>query len=244
VREHRYGAVEKLFNDILPAAAESLPHAVGILRARGHFRARRGHFREAAADYARAIELDPARVTDWHRLAVLLVESSQIDAYREHCRKSVERFRNTTEPFEAVVIAEACLILPDSGIELSVAVQLISLDVSATNHEEIAWFELAKGLAEYRQDHFTNAIKWMQKLLDRGGGILERDALAETVLAMAQQRLKRTDEARAALANARKITDTGPPKSDANDLGGRWYFLLTVRALMREAQALVEGGPG
>ena len=84
----------------------------------------------------------------------------------------------------------------------------------------------------------------MLKLLDRGGGILERDALAEVVLAMAQQRLKRTDQARAALANARKITDTELPKSDANDLGRSWSNWLTIHALMREAQALVEGRPG
>ena len=136
------------------------------------------------------------------------------------------------------------MILPDSGIELSAAVQLINFAVSATNHEHIAWFEFAKGLAEYRQDHFTNAIEWTQKALDHGRGNLERRALAEIVLAMAQQRLKRTDEARAALANARKITDAKLPKSDANDLGRDWSDWLAIRALMREAQAVVEGGPG
>ena len=84
----------------------------------------------------------------------------------------------------------------------------------------------------------------MQKLLDRGGRTLERDALAEVVLAMARQRLKRSDEARAALGDARKIADAILPKSDANDLGRNWSDWLAVCALMREAHTLIEGGPG
>jgi hypothetical protein len=56
--------------------------------------------------------------------------------------------------------------------------------------------------------------------------------------------LKRSDEARAAFGDARKIADAILPKSDANDLGRNWSDWLAVCAFMREAHTLIEGGPG
>ena len=61
---------------------------------------------------------------------------------------------------------------------------------------------------------------------------------------MARQRLKRSDEARGALRDARKIADAILPKSDPNDLGRNWSDWLAVCAFMREAHTLIEGGPG
>jgi hypothetical protein len=130
--------------------------------------------------------------------------------------------------------------LPESGIELSVIVELTNFAASATNHERIGWFELAKSLAEYRQDHFTGAIEWSQKALARGG-ILERVVLAEIVLAMAHRRLMQADEARRALGNALSMIDKQLPKPDGSDLGPDWSSKLTVRILMREAKKLIEG---
>jgi tetratricopeptide (TPR) repeat protein len=240
LQERKYAEAERLFSDIPPSALPHVPQSVGLLRARGNFRARRSRYTAAAADYAQAIEFDPSHPRDWQNLAVLLVESLQLDAYREHCRKSLNRFRNTTNPTAAEQIAGNCLLLPESGIELSVVVELTNFAASATNHERIGWFEFAKALAEYRQDHFTGAIEWSQKALARGG-VLEREVLAEIVLAMAHRRLMQADEARRALGNALSKIDKRLPNPDSSDLGPDWSVRLTVRIVTREAKNLIQG---
>ena len=61
------------------------------------------------------------------------------------------------------------------------------------------------------------------------------------VLAMAQNRLKQTDEARDTLAKAVEIIDTKLAKLESGDLGVGWTDWIIAHALMTEAKALIEG---
>jgi tetratricopeptide (TPR) repeat protein len=237
LRERQLEELDNLFDEIVAAADPTLPQTLEILRLRGNFRARRSQFREAAADYSRALEREPERVHDWHCLAVLLVESSQFEEYAQHCRKAIHRFRNTTNPNAAEQIARDCLLLPKTAVDLSVAVQLINFAVSATNHEHIAWFEAAKALVEYRQGHFRSAINWTDKLLARGGGLSERQALAEVIRGLAQHREGQTAEALRSIASAHRKVEAHEAATAPGDIGHNWASWLAVRALLREAGA-------
>ena len=55
--------------------------------------------------------------------------------------------------------------------------------------------------------------------------------------------LKQTDEARAALAKGVEIERTKLPKLESGNLGDHMVDWITAHALMREAQALIEGSP-
>jgi WD40 repeat protein len=209
-------------------------------KARGVSHAQRGHFAEAAAEFAQALELHPDDHWIWLYRAAALIQSGQLDAYRELRHKGVERFGGTTNPTAAEQIAKAWLILPGSGPDLEIAAKMATTAVSVpTNHEAISWFRFAKGLAEYRQGHYDDAVEWMQKVLVDAGQQTERDAEASLVLAMSQHQLKQADEARTTLAKAIEIMDTKMRKLEDRDLGNSidWVFAHT---LLEEARALIQ----
>jgi tetratricopeptide (TPR) repeat protein len=238
----RSADADRVFNDVLTPAFMSQPKSAGVLRARGEFHARFGRWQEAAPDLSHALDLQPDHVWTWHCLAAVLIQEGQLDAYREHCRKSVERFGNTTDPVTAERIAKDCLILPESGADLdSIAKMAHTASSSTNNPSNAAWFQLFQALADYRQGHFTNALDWSDQALTKVGARSERDVAAYMVQAMACQRLNQPDKARAALATGKEIAGAKLPKLDGGDLGGYWLDWVTAQALLREAKALIEG---
>lgn len=214
-----------------------------VLRARADLRVSRGQFAEAAVDLSRVIEIDADQHEVWHALAALLVQQGEFNAYREHCRKSLERFSNTTAPITAERIAKDCLILPDSGADLDIVAKMAdtAAAAAATNHWASPWFQLVKGLAEHRQGHFATAVEWLNKTLTKSGNPGVREVEAYMVLAMAHYKLKQTDEARTAFARGAEIGLTKLPTLEGGDIGGDWIDWIFAHALMREAKAVIEG---
>src|SRR5262249_51258708 len=147
------------------------------------------------------------------------------------------------DPAIAERMVKDCLVLPASSqAELTALAQMADVAIAAgPNHASAAFFQFAKGLSEYRQGHFTNAAEWIEKVLQRSGEFDFRDAQAYMVLAMAQQQLHRTEEARAALAKGGEIADTKRPRTERGNVGVYWFDWIIVRALQREAKSLIEG---
>jgi hypothetical protein len=180
-----------------------------------------------------------------------------LEAYREHCRKSAERFSATTDPFAAERIAKDVLLLPSSGVDPKTIVQMTDYAVNAdTNHWAMPWFQIAKALAEYRQDRFASAAAWIQRTpfvsQDRAwtrktpfseNSVDKFELQAYAVLAMAQHRLNQVTESQAALAKAWAIAEVTMPSfdRDSGDIGGSWADWIIANILLDEAKALVGG---
>src|ERR1051326_1999880 len=107
---------------------------------------------------------------------------------------------------------------------------------------DLPWFQLCKGLAEYRQGHFAGAVDWTQKVLSQTGHDQERDLQAYMVLAMAQYGSKQAEEARAVLAKGVEIAEKKLPRLDSGNLGN-WIDWIIAHTLMREAKTFIEGQP-
>jgi hypothetical protein len=118
---------------------------------------------------------------------------------------------------------------------------------AAGNDLYLSYHQFSKGLTEYRQGRFASASDWMRKSIDDPfyGHGHSRYVQAYMVLAMAQQQLKRPEEARAAFAKGIEIAETQLPKLDGGDHGAGWYWRdwIIAHALMNEAKALIEGQP-
>ena len=239
LEEGKYSEAEKLFAEVLPSNVENQPQSVALLVERAEFHARRGQFAEAAADFIKAKEARPADPSVYHQLAALLVGSGQLEVYREHCLKSVEQFGNSSDPNTAERIAKDCLILPESGVDLGVLSKMADTAVAATNHSDIRWFQLVKGLAEYRQGDSSSAVDWLNKALAQPDDS-NRDVEAYMVLAMSHYQLKHIKEARAAFANGVEIEQTMLPKLEDGNIGDSWLDWIMAHALLREAQTLLE----
>src|SRR5205085_515812 len=138
------------------------------------------------------------------------------------------------------------LILPLSGAELEAAAELAESAVTAgKSNRFFPWFQLSKGLAEYRQGHFESAVEWLRKTLEGQINALDDHRFFESymVLAMAHWQLKQSSEARLAFAKGVEIEETKLPKLDSGDRGEAWRDLIIGHALMNEAKALMGDGP-
>jgi tetratricopeptide (TPR) repeat protein len=241
----RSADVERLFNDVLTPAFTSKPQSSGVLQARANFFARQARWKEAAADLSRALELSPDNHEVWHTLAPVLVQEGRLDLYREHCRKSLERFGNTTDPTTAERIAKDCLILPDSGADLVTVAKMTHTALTGKNYPwDRAWCRMLKGWADYRQGDFTSAAEWERKVLTP----LTHDEPARNVeaclvQAMAYHQLNQPAKARAALAQGSQWAKPTLQKLEDGGLGHDWGDWIIAQALLREARALIEGQP-
>ena len=215
---------------------------IGLLQSNATHHARAGQWTNAIAEYSRLIELVPQEHWYHFYLAALLTQSGDLEGYRRHCAHMLALFGTTDKPAIGDRIGKACLIVPAKGIDLDAAARLA--DIAVTRGKEpafLAYAELAKGLAEYRQGHSASAIDWMQKVLSNSGVVDNRDAAAWLVLAMAQHQSGKPVEARAALRNATQIISTKLPTLESGDIGDAWNDWIVAHALLKEAQGLIEG---
>jgi hypothetical protein len=172
------------------------------------------------------------------------VQTSAIDAYREHCRKSLERFATAADPNTAHRIAKDCLILVSSGADLKTVAGMADTSLTVdTNHTGWPAFASTKGLADYREGNFTGAVDWSERVLLRNSQLdnaawLQVETYA--VLAMARFQLNQVDPARLALGMGQEIADTKLPKLESGDLEEGWLDWIFGHALLREARQVIE----
>jgi Flp pilus assembly protein TadD len=118
--------------------------------------ARRGQWSEAIRCFERLTELNPTDHDAYHCLAPLLARSGDVERYRNLCAQILHRFGNTSDPAIAERMAKDCLILPDSRADAETINRMIDTGLAAgSEHPFWSYFQFVKGLAEYRQGHFS-----------------------------------------------------------------------------------------
>jgi tetratricopeptide (TPR) repeat protein len=197
-----------------------------------------GRPEDAAEAYRRAIALDPDFHDGRSNAVTLWLQTGDRAGFREHCCRMLDRFGPTTDPVLAERTAKACLILPLGGPEQEAACDLADRAVAlAQGHWVEPWAEATRGLAAYRRGHFADAIAWADRCLARGPGDWNRELPAHLVRAMALSRLRRLDEARAALARASYFYRTKVAIPAGRAEGDGWHDRVIYDVLRREAEA-------
>jgi tetratricopeptide (TPR) repeat protein len=212
----------------------------GAYRRRGAQSAGRGRWADAAADYARALELDPSNHMTWHDAAPLRLVTGDTEGYRQVCRGMLARFGAATHPNVAERTAKTCCLAPGGVEDYGPVARLADRALLGTkDHGDYRWFLLARGLAEYRLGNFAGATDWLRKSLSPGAELPVRDGLAQLFLAMAHHRLGQADEARRALAEAHTMGQQIPPLD--GDTIDNWPDGLRFHIARREAEELLIG---
>jgi tetratricopeptide (TPR) repeat protein len=224
------------------ATAPRHPSAASLYSVLGLIQVCRGEWRLAVTNYGIVAELLPADHNAYHYLAPLLLEVGDVEGYRRHCERMLRQFGDTHDPVIAERTAKDCLILPLTAAGLPALEKLVETAVAAgPRHRFWPSIQFTKGLAEFRQGHFTNVVGWVQPVLPRTNDVY-RTVQAYMTLAMAQHQLKQPEQARATLAQGVQLADARLPKfskeSGPEDRGNDW---IIAHALMREARALIEG---
>jgi serine/threonine-protein kinase len=191
---------------------------------------RRGRGRAVQVAWQKALEANPPEHDAWFGYAELCMFLGEEEEYRRVRRALLARFGASTDPFIAERTGRACLFSPASEDELRQAAALIDRAV-APGHPEHDWarpyFLFAKGLSEYRQGRLDSAISLMSGEASRA-----MPAAALLVVAMAQHRQGRKEEARKTLAAAILAFDWSAAGADSRD---PWICHI----LRREAEAML-----
>ena len=103
----------------------------------------------------------------------------------------------------------------------------------------LPFFQCCKALAEYRQGHWETATNWAGKAAENPFPYSRAEAFA--ILAMSQQHLNQSQEARAALKKSSDVAQAQLPKLEDGDLGRDWRDWIIARALQSEAKQMIDG---
>ena len=191
---------------------------------------RQGRLEEARVAWQTALEGNPLDHNAWFGYAELCLFLGREDEYRRARQDLLARFSITNNPYFAERTGRACLLMPATGEELRQAVALArraaASDPSA-HGGNYSWFLFARGLAEYREGKFDQAIATMRGDASRLDGPITR-----LVLAMALHQDGQLAEARKTLAAAILSYDWKATQARDQDA---WI----CHVLRREAEGLI-----
>ena len=126
---------------------------------------RKGQLEEARRAWQTVLEANPLDHNVWSGYAELCLFLGREDEYRRARQDLLTRFFITDNPYFAERTGRACLLLPATGDELRQAVAIArraaGSDPSA-HGGDYSWFLFARGLAEYREGKFDEAISTMR----------------------------------------------------------------------------------
>jgi serine/threonine protein kinase len=220
----------------LKAVETTQPENAVLLRERVYFYGCAGRYSEAGADLERLLVLTPNDSEVCHWRTATLLYAREYGAYREHCRQSLQRFKNTKDFVTAERIAKDSLMLPQTDLDMETIDSMLSTALSAgPGNSNIDWFRLAKGMAEYRKGNLDHALEWLGKITLGRSATLDSQTLA--VMAMAAHRANRAAEATALLNRANKLIASR--LTGDSQLYPLWFDQIFADALLYEAQAVL-----
>jgi tetratricopeptide (TPR) repeat protein len=201
-----------------------------------------GRWTDATNDLANYVKYEPDSPEAYHSLAPVLVACGSVSEYRRLCREIIRRFGGTKDPLIADPMAKDCLILPSSGADLKAVATLADVAVTrGTNYPSYPLFMCCKALAEYRQEHFAEAIQWAGSAANDSFPYSKAEAYA--ILSMARFSTGQTNEALTALADCADVIEKKLPKLSSGNLGGDWRDWIIAHALQSEAKQMIGGEP-
>jgi WD40 repeat protein/tetratricopeptide (TPR) repeat protein/tRNA A-37 threonylcarbamoyl transferase component Bud32 len=259
-------ALERLrLSDSAPLRGQQPVGTAAILVGRGYAHAALGHWKEAADDLAVVRSpWEPSAAADWAAYALALLKKGDAQGYAAACRQMLAEFTKPQDepkstivtsnfgrrevhtygkpfdPQEAVTLAWVCCLVPDALPDYALPLRLAQQ--AATLDKNNYLFARAAGAALYRAKNYEAAVKQLE-----AAGTLRTQPSPSVwlLLAMAQQRCQRPDQAKSWLGKARDwIAQARDPKStraSKDDLIWDrlpWTERLALELLQAEAEKL------
>ena len=226
----------------LTKALEKSPNRAAALRNRAEFFFRSGLLKEAAADLARAYELEePENSWGFVLHALLRAYAADGKGYRDASLRMLERFGDWTNPEICCQVAAVLAFTPESVAEPSRAV---ALGEAAVADNRLVWRVANLGVVYYRAGEFERAKAALEESLAIDANW--NPPCVHSALAMVLQRLGNGGEASAALGRARNARDGRIEAMLAGGLGHwprPWWEVVQGELMYNEAYALIHGSP-
>jgi serine/threonine-protein kinase len=194
---------------------------------------------KAADCYRLALELGSTE--DGHvcfEYAAVLLLSGNRSGYAKACAHMVERCGKASN-LRTYHVARACTLAPDAVTEASLPGRLAEAELKAAAGQ--FWALTEQGALHYRAGRFPEAIELFERSL-RATAKPGQAVLNWLWLALAQQRLGKTEEARCWLGKATAWLDQyrdGMPADADEELGLHLHNWLEAHVLRREAELVI-----
>ncbi len=185
---------------------------------------------DALDAWRESLKRRPAEHDPWDGYAEYCVFLRRENDYVNARVALLDRFGDSNDPSVCERVGRACLLRPAPGDQLQRATALIDRAISLDRAKPTGYahyYQFAKALAEYRNEHFDAAIA-----ITTGVAADVLGPSPRMVLAMSQFRLGHVALARATLSQAVAGYDWRPESIDSNDF---WLY----QALRREAEETV-----
>ena len=203
---------------------------------------RKGEWEQAAALFAKGLDVYPDDHWHWYRSGALRAYLNHADEYGTHCRRMLELFGDTRDQFIAERTGKLCLLLPDAVPKDPRPEQLIDRAIGMQSN--VSWFLLASAMVRYRAGEFQGALDWVQDAQAQADGdAVYCRVMIDLFRAMNQYQLGEQEAARDSLDEAiGRLNSTGPKaKDEAVNYGANWHDHLMCEVIRREAEALIRG---
>jgi serine/threonine protein kinase/tetratricopeptide (TPR) repeat protein len=226
----------------------ALPSDPALPGERAFYFCRLGRFEEALADREREMKLDPDNVDAWFCAAIDRLYLGDVEGFRAHAGKMIERFKDRDQPDPLERAAKAWLLSPPPAADVAAVMPLIDKALAAEHGEtRIAWFELSKAIAEYRAGNHASCLDWIGRFWTHSGKISFGDrrypeGTALALAAMAHRCLGQIEEANSNLEKSIALMNEAP-KPGRDDLGYGPENWVVWDLFLREAKQQVGNAP-
>jgi tetratricopeptide (TPR) repeat protein len=200
--------------------------------------ARGGDWENAAADFAKAIELSPDDAFNRYWCALTRLAAEDVEGYRKCSFEMLEHFARTQDVDAGHWVARTCALGPDAVDDLPNAIALARKAVES-NPKSVIYLDTL-GAILWRAGQIEEAIRRLSEsdrlVTQLGRTTSSSPAYTWFFLAMAHQRLGQNDEARKWLDKAVAWTDK--VLAEEEQPGGTslaWNRRLTLKLLRAEA---------
>jgi eukaryotic-like serine/threonine-protein kinase len=209
-------------------------------RNRGACGVHRRQWRDAAAEFAKAVELRPDDPKLWRFRAVALFADGDFDAHRQTCMAMLERFARTEDRFAAGNLLLACVLRDDVLPDM---VRL--LPIARVSDPLWHWGAEVRGAALYRAGRYEESVQ----CFEAAARMYRPRPWDWCFLAMAHHRLGHADEARRCLLEATGWIDAANHSTEDDPTGtlpawGGWDQPVVYPLLVREAENLMKNESG
>jgi eukaryotic-like serine/threonine-protein kinase len=162
-------------------------------------------------------------------------------AYEQLCQRTLATFTNMMNPYVDERVAQDCLLLPHSGVDLGLVDKMADAAVTRGSGESaLPYFQACKAMSEYRLGHFPEAIEWAEKVIK--SPTPDAQAKAYAVMAMADWQLGHKDTAQEMIVKGNTLAPSVVLGRGDVDLGESWVAWLFARISLDEAAALIQPG--
>jgi len=231
------GLIEAILRSeaLFARAVTEQPDSVSLLwSTRGEDRARRQRWADAAADYGKAVRLEPENLPIRRSHILSLMAAGERDPLRRARADLLDRFGRTGVPDVANNAARYCLLASGANDHRELLVRLTEFAVNvapdaSSKREYLSTF----GAALYRAGRFEDAILQLEEGIQLKGGTGGPEDWV--FLAMAHHRLGHRDLARRYLESLRIRPQSTNPS--------QFWDELEIRLLRGEAEATILDDP-